>query len=97
MDYHRYLRIRHATVIVLFVLLFFTTNIFKRFGLDGLDFLILLSLGFSLFFERCRNCKGIIWLQKGRFFFNRYIGPFYLPSKCGRCGSHDFEHAPQEE
>jgi hypothetical protein len=97
MDYRKYLRVRHGIVISSFILVFIATNIFKSFGLDGLNFLILIILGFSLFFERCRNCKGIIWLQKGRFFFNRYIGPFYLPSKCGRCGSLDFESPPPEE
>jgi hypothetical protein len=55
---------------------------------------LLIVFGFALFFERCRNCGGVIWLRKDHFLINRFIGPFYLPGKCGSCGSPDFEHAP---
>lgn len=96
MDYRTFLRARHAIVVGAMVIIIATVRHVKDDDDQTLLVLAFILVGFSLFFERCRNCKGIFWLQSGRYFFNRYIGPFYLPSRCGRCGSLDFEKPPVE-
>lgn len=59
----------------------------------GVVFVMMIP-AFQLYFERCGNCRGLIWHQRKNYLFNKFVGPFYLPMKCGQCGSPDFEHPP---
>lgn len=98
MGWRAYLRMRHllsVSVAAIFICLAIASNDkTHQFYLA----IVLCFIGFSLYFERCRNCQWPIWVGRGLggFLFYRFIGPFYLPSKCAHCGSPDFETPPSE-
>ena len=99
MNWRTKMRMRHAvTVVALLVMtvLVITTSNAKEISPFPIGIII---FGFSLYFERCRNCRWPIWIRSGvrGLIFLRMVGPFYLPSKCAHCGSPDFESPPVEQ
>ena len=100
MNRRDYVRTRH--VIIIFALAM-DIAILAISPSENIKFLLTCFGGaimFLFYLERCRNCKWPIWVKSGgigALLFFRFVGPFYIPSKCAHCGSPDFETPPSEE
>jgi hypothetical protein len=90
------LLVRHKVSVFLLFLTAVIATQAKTPGLQALCVAVAIGLMASMYMERCLNCGGVIWLRRGRFVFNRTIGPFIPPQHCGQCGSPDFESPPTE-
>lgn len=93
MNRKTYIRFRHGSTII--ILLFCAIMLIFNGRSDQISpfGVIFFIAAFSLYFERCKNCRWPVWMKggSGGIILLRLIGPFYLPGKCAHCGSPDFE------